>query len=75
MDNYIKLKEKIGVCLDTCHLSDSGININEFDKYLDEFDKKIGIDKNSTVLNNKYMQSVVVYKKNIFLLIKNVKTI
>lgn len=41
----IKLKEKIGVCLDTCHLSDSGININEFDKYLDEFDKQIGIDK------------------------------
>lgn len=41
----IKLKEKMGVCLDTCHLSDSGININEFDKYLDEFDKKIGIDK------------------------------
>ncbi len=41
----IKLKEKIGVCLDTCHLSDSGININEFDKYLDEFDNQIGIDK------------------------------
>ena len=41
----IKLKEKIGVCLDTCHLSDSGININEFDKYLDEFDKQFGIDK------------------------------
>lgn len=41
----IKLKEKIGVCLDTCHLSDSGININEFDKYLDEFNKQIGIDK------------------------------
>lgn len=41
----IKLKEKVGVCLDTCHLSDSGININEFDKYLDEFDKQIGVDK------------------------------
>lgn len=41
----VKLKEKVGVCLDTCHLSDSGININEFDKYLDEFDKQIGIDK------------------------------
>lgn len=41
----IKLQEKIGACLDTCHLSDSGININEFDKYLDEFDKQIGIDK------------------------------
>ena len=41
----VKLKERVGVCLDTCHLSDSGININEFDKYLDEFDKQIGIDK------------------------------
>lgn len=41
----VKLKEKVGVCLDTCHLSDSGININEFDKYLDEFDKQIGVDK------------------------------
>ncbi|MBO4246044.1 MAG: deoxyribonuclease IV [Bacilli bacterium] len=33
------------VCLDTCHLNDSGININEFDKYLDDFDQLIGIDK------------------------------
>lgn len=37
-------KENIGVCLDTCHLNDSGINIDEFDKYLEEFDKKIGIE-------------------------------
>ena len=38
-------KEHIGVCLDTCHLNDSGIDLTKFDKYLDEFDKKIGIDK------------------------------
>jgi deoxyribonuclease-4 len=44
IDN-IELKDKVGVCLDTCHLNDSGINLNEFDKYLDEFDEKIGIDK------------------------------
>lgn len=44
IDN-IDLKEKIGVCLDTCHLNDSGVNISEFDKYLDLFDEKIGIDK------------------------------
>ena len=31
------VKNKIGVCLDTCHLNDSGININNFDDYLDEF--------------------------------------
>ena len=35
----------IGVCLDTCHLNDSGIDISKFDEYLDLFDKEIGIDK------------------------------
>jgi deoxyribonuclease-4 len=38
-------QSRIGVCLDTCHLNDSGINIAEFDKYLEDFDKMIGIDK------------------------------
>lgn len=33
------------VCVDTCHINDAGYNVNEFDQYLDEFDKKIGIDK------------------------------
>ena len=37
--------KNIGVCLDTCHLNDSGIDLNEFDNYLEEFDKMIGIDK------------------------------
>ena len=26
----VEYKDEIGVCLDTCHLNDSGININEF---------------------------------------------
>lgn len=37
--------DNLGVCLDTCHLNDSGVDINLFDEYLDEFDKLIGIDK------------------------------
>ena len=44
MDGVDK-KDSIGVCLDTCHLNDSGIDISKFDLYLDEFDKVIGIDK------------------------------
>lgn len=40
----VKFKNKIGVCLDTCHLSDSGVNLEKFDEYLDEFDKEIGIN-------------------------------
>ena len=38
-------KDNIGVCLDTCHLNDSGIDISKFDDYLNEFDSIIGIDK------------------------------
>ena len=41
----VNLKEYVGVCLDTCHLNDSGIDISKIDLYLDEFDKIIGIDK------------------------------
>ncbi len=35
----------LGVCLDTCHLHDSGVDLNSFDLYLKEFDEKIGINK------------------------------
>ena len=38
-------KEQLGICLDTCHISDSGVDLNNFDEFLDEFDSKIGIDK------------------------------
>ena len=41
----IEDKKHIGVCLDTCHLNDAGYDLKDFDKYLDEFDKEIGIDK------------------------------
>ncbi len=37
-------KKNIGVCLDTCHLSDAGYDISKFDDLLDEFDKTIGLD-------------------------------
>jgi len=37
-------KSKIGVCMDTCHLHDSGYNLNDFDKILEEFDSIIGIN-------------------------------
>ena len=40
-----KFPNKIGVCLDTCHLNDAGYDISNFEKLLEEFDKVIGIDK------------------------------
>ncbi len=44
IDN-IEYKDKIGLCLDTCHLNDAGYDIAKFDDILDEIDKKIGLDK------------------------------
>ena len=39
-------KEKIGICLDTCHLHDSGYDIvNDFDNVMKHFDNIIGLDK------------------------------
>ena len=38
-------KDRIGVCIDTCHMNDSGVDIAKFDEFLDEFDREIGIGK------------------------------
>ena len=39
----IDKKELIGVCMDTCHLNDSGYDITNFDSILDEFDRIVGL--------------------------------
>lgn len=42
----VKCKEKMGVCLDTCHISDAGYDIsNDLDGVIEEFDSIIGLDK------------------------------
>ena len=38
-------KSHIGVCLDTCHLNDAGYDMSDFDSFLEELDKLIGISK------------------------------
>ncbi len=49
------IKKKVFVCLDTCHINDSGWDIGDFDKFLDEFDQKIGIDKIKCIhINDSY---------------------
>ena len=42
----VDLDEKLGVCLDTCHVYDAGYDIvNDLDGVVDEFDRIIGIDR------------------------------
>ena len=40
----VKYKDKIGVCMDTCHLNDAGYDLSNFDAILEEFDKIIGLN-------------------------------
>lgn len=42
----VELSDKIGVCLDTCHVFDAGYDIvNDLDGVLEHFDKIIGINR------------------------------
>lgn len=39
----VKLNEKMGVCLDTCHIHDAGYSLAVLDGTLEEFDRQIGL--------------------------------
>lgn len=42
----VELKDKLGVCLDTCHIYDAGYDIvGDLDGVLAEFDRVIGLDR------------------------------
>ncbi len=38
-------KEKLGICLDTCHLNDSGYDMSQFDDFLNTFESIIPLSK------------------------------
>ncbi len=49
------IKKKVFVCLDTCHMNDSGIDLKDIDLFLDEFELKIGINKIKCIhINDSY---------------------
>lgn len=41
----VELNQKLGVCLDTCHIHDAGYDLNDFEAVLDEFDTIIGLER------------------------------
>ena len=42
----VELKDKLGVCMDTCHVYDAGYDIvNDLDGVLNKFDRIIGLEK------------------------------
>lgn len=52
----VELNDKMGVCLDTCHVWDGGYDIvNDLDGVLNEFDRVIGLDRLKAVHFNDSM--------------------
>lgn len=59
----VSLNEKLGVCLDTCHVFDGGYDIvNDLDGVLDEFDKVIGLDRLKAIHLNDSMNYLGAHK-------------
>ncbi len=59
----VERKDKIGVCMDTCHVFDAGYDIaGDFESVLGEFDKIIGIDKLKAMHINDSMNSIGSHK-------------
>lgn len=54
--DMVELSDKVGVCLDTCHIWDGGYDIvHNLDDVLTEFDKVIGLDRLKAVHFNDSM--------------------
>ena len=59
----VSLKDKLGVCLDTCHVWDAGYDIaGDLDGVLDRFDRVIGLDRLRAVHLNDSMNPCGAHK-------------
>ena len=59
----VELKDKLGVCMDTCHVSDAGYDIaGDLDGVLTEFDRVIGLEKLRAVHVNDSMNPLGAHK-------------
>ncbi len=59
----VKLSEKVGVCLDTCHVWDGGYDIvDHLDDVIEEFDKVIGLDRLKAIHINDSMNPCGAHK-------------
>ena len=59
----VTIKDKIGVCLDTCHVWDGGYDIvNHLDEVINEFDSIIGLSKLKAIHLNDSMNPLGAHK-------------
>lgn len=59
----VQLSEKMGVCLDTCHVHDGGYDlVNRLDDVIEEFDRIIGLNRLRAVHLNDSMNPLAAHK-------------
>jgi len=59
----VKLSDKMGVCLDTCHVFDAGYDIvNDLDSIISQFDKVIGLEKLQAIHLNDSVNTIASHK-------------
>lgn len=57
------LSDKVGICIDTCHIYDAGYDIvNDLDGVLDKFDRVIGLDRLRAIHLNDSMNPAASHK-------------
>ena len=62
-------KDRLGVCLDTCHINDAGYDVSDFDHVLDEFDRIRNTDLKELAFN--FLNSLLDFTFNLFMYICN----
>lgn len=60
--DLINDKNRIGVCLDTCHINDAGYDLNNFDQVLNQFDQIIGLNYLHVIHLNDSMNDIGTHK-------------
>lgn len=61
--DQVEQQQLVGICLDTCHVSDSGYDIvNQLDDVLEHFDRVIGLDKLKAIHLNDSMNPLGSHK-------------
>ncbi len=59
----VELSDKMGVCLDTCHIHDGGYDIvNDLDGVLEAFDRVIGLDRLKAIHLNDSKNPIAAHK-------------
>ena len=59
----VELSDKLGVCLDTCHVHEGGYDIvNQLDSVLEEFDRVVGIERLKAIHLNDSKNPIAAHK-------------